>query len=192
MKTTRRRLLKYGLGGAGLLAVGSAAGTFTLGYRLHKGEVAIGLSKKEMCVVRALVQTLLPGEDGLPSGIEVGVVQRIDEEIWSQSAEIADDLRAALHLLEHAAPAFGGFFRFSKLSREKRVQVFDRFLKSSVDVVAQAAYAFKQMAHLFYYGHEKVWPLIGYDGPWMPVAKPPASSLAYQERLAAAPRGAGA
>ena len=54
LKMTRRRLLAAGLGGGALLLVGSGLRWFTSGYQLLPGEVCVGLSVKELCVVRSL------------------------------------------------------------------------------------------------------------------------------------------
>jgi hypothetical protein len=180
LKMTRRRLLAAGLGGGSLLLVGTGLRWFTSGYQLRAGEVALGLSVKELCVVRALVEMFFPALGALPSGVALGVHQRIDEEVWSQSQSVREDLQAALQLIEHGPPLFGFAGRMSSLDVSDREKAFQRMLASDQDVVVQAAVAFKQMAHLFYYGHPDTWKAIGYDGPWMPRPLPPESSARYQ------------
>jgi hypothetical protein len=148
--------------------------------------VALGLSVKELCVVRALVELFCPAADGLPSGVALGIHQRIDEEVWSQPDAVRADLQAALQLIEHSPPVFGFAGRMSALALPQREQVFARLLAAEQDVVVQAAVALRQMAHLFYYAHPDTWPALGYDGPWVPQPKPPPSSARYQELLRAA------
>ncbi len=46
------------------------------------------------------------------------------------------------------------------------------------------ALAFKQLIQICYFADERVWPAIGYDGPWITEAKPPASALAYAKLFA--------
>lgn len=182
---TRRQLIQVGIGGAALLALGGGllqwAGS---GYALRPGEVAIGLSVKQLCVARALVETLVPGGQGLPSGLELGLVQSVDEQIWAADSGMADDLRAALELVEHVPPLFGYLGRFTTLGPAERQDVFERLLRSRRDLFVQVGIAFKQLIQLCYYAHERVWPHIGYDGPWIKQAKPPASALAYAKLLA--------
>lgn len=180
---TRRRILTYGVGGASLLAVGGGLRWAAFGYALRPGEAAIGLTTKEFCVVRAVVEAFFPAEDGFPSGVELAVHQRIDEEVWAQPDEVQKDLRAALHLIEHSPPLFGAFSRFTRLDVEGRGAVFRRLLTSDVDAVVQAAVALKQMAHLFYYGRQETWAAVSYDGPWVPQPRPAESSLRYGELL---------
>jgi hypothetical protein len=184
--TTRRRFLAIGAGGAALLGVGGTLRWVAGGYRLPAGELGLVLSTKEMVVVRALIEVLVPGGDGLPSGLELGVAQRIDEELWAQPDAVRADLRAALHLLEHAPPLFGFFGRLSSLGPEKRLRAFERMREHGPDVVVQAAAALKQLAQLHYYGHPAVWSQIGYDGPWVREARPPESHIRYLELLDAA------
>jgi hypothetical protein len=56
-------------------------------------------------------------------------------------------------------------------------------------VLAQVSGAFKQMVLLLYYADPRVWPAIGYDGPWVKEAKPPASAVAYARLVEAARAG---
>jgi hypothetical protein len=185
LKMTRRRFFTAGLGGGALLVMGSGLRWFAWDYRLRAGERALGLTVKEFCVVRSLVELFFPATEGLPSGVALGVHQRIDEEVWSQPQEVREELRAALHLLEHGPLLFGFPGRLSNLELPERERAFQRLLASERDVVAQAAVAFKQMAHLFYYGHPDTWKAIAYDGPWVPQPLPPESSVRYQALVAA-------
>jgi hypothetical protein len=188
LKMTRRRLLATGLGGGALLLLGSGLRWFTSGYQLRSGEVALGLSVKELCVVRSLVEMFFPASGALPSGVALGVHQRIDEEVWSQPQAMREDLQAALQLIEHAPPLVGFAGRMSSLDVPEREKAFQRLLASDQDVVVQAAVALKQMAHLFYYGHPDTWKAIGYDGPWQPQPLPPESSARYQSLMASGGR----
>lgn len=181
---SRRRLLASGLGGA-VLVCGGGLSWLTLGYRLPEGEVAIGLSVKELCVVRALVEAMLPAESDLPSGLELGVHVRIDEEVWAGPDAVRADLSAALQLLEHLPPLFGHPGRLTSLSPARRLAFLEQALRHGPQPVVQAVVALKQMVHLFFYVHPRTWAAIGYDGPWVPEARPPASSRAYAELLAA-------
>jgi hypothetical protein len=186
LKMTRRRLLAAGLGGGALLLVGSGLRWFTSGYQLRPGEVALGLSIKELCVVRALVEMFFPASGALPSGVALGVHQRIDEEVWSQPQAMREDLQAAIQLIEHGSLLLGFPGRMSSLDVATRERAFQRMLTSDQDVVVQAAVALKQMAHLFYYGHPDTWKAIGYDGPWQPRPLPAESSARYQSLVASA------
>jgi hypothetical protein len=184
----RRAVLRLGVGGAALLAVGGGvAAWITAGYAslLDPTDVPIALSVKELAVVRAIVDAFFPAEGGFPSGIELGVHQRVDEELWAAPEFTRSGLKSGLALMEHLPPLYGHPHRFTALSREARVAVFDAMLKSKTETIRQIAFALKQATQLFYYGHEKVWPSIHYDGVFVPTPKPPASSIAYASLLKA-------
>lgn len=182
----RRAVLRLGVGGGLLLAVGGGvAGWIAVGYAslLDPGDVPVALSVKELAVVRALVDAFFPAEDGFPSGIELGVHQRVDEELWAAPEFTRNGLKSGLALLEHLPPLYGHAHRFTALPREARLAVFEAMLRSRSETIRQVAVALKQATHLFYYGHEKVWPRIHYDGVFVPVPRPPESSLAYASIL---------
>lgn len=182
----RRRLLKLGIGGAVLLtASGFALRWFSAGYdrQLTQGEVPIALSGKELAIVKAYVAALLPADDALPSGVALGIHQRIDEELWAASSAVRNDAKAGLQLFEHA-PLLNGFgARFTALEPDAQRAYVGRALVGTNDALRQIASALKQLSHLLYYARPEVWKAIGYDGPWVPTAVPPDSHIAYQDLL---------
>lgn len=183
----RRRLLKVGLGGTLLLAGGGLLGwrVFEAGYGrfIASGEVPIALSVKEFAVVKALVRALLPADDGFPSGESLGVPQRIDEEVWAAAPALRRDLKAGVQLLEHATALHGFSSRFTRLPETSQRAYVEKLLAGSNNTLCLIALALKEMAHLFYYGHEAVWKHIGYDGPLLKTAVPPDSTVAYKALL---------
>lgn len=182
---TRRAVLIGLFGGGAFVAAAGGLSWFTLGYDLRPGELPLAMSAKEFVVARAIVEALLPGGDGLPAGVDVGVPQRLDEELWSAPPEVTADLKAALLVVEHAPPLLGFAGRFSSLSVEARQDCLRAMLASDRDVLVQVVVAFKQMAHLFFYAVPATWGAIGYDGPWVTEEKPPPTSIAYRALLAA-------
>lgn len=177
----RRRTVLFGLGGALALACGGGLARITTGYAPTPGDDAIGLSVKQLAVVRAVVEALLPADGDLPSGLALGVHQRIDEEVWSASDELREDLRAAIELVEVLPLLWGLGGRFSRLSLADREAAFRRMTTGTFGPVVQAATALKQMCALFYYASDATWAAVGYDGPWVATAVPPPSSVAYAE-----------
>lgn len=181
-----RRVALFGLGGAALLTCGGGLSWVSLGYGLPQGARPIGLTLKQLCIVVAIVEALLPADGDLPSGTSLGVHQRIDEEVWSASAGLADDLRSAIGIIEHLPPLYGFYGRFTRLSVEDRLACFDMLLRAGPTPIVQSAVALKQLCSFFYWSHETTWQAISYDGPWVKRAVPPASSLRYAELLAQA------
>ncbi len=181
---SRRRVLAFGVGGAALLLCGGGLSWLRLGYSLPVGDVAIALSVKQLAVVRAVVEALLPATQDLPSGVELGVHQRIDEELWAAPDEVRADLALALELIEHLPPVHGFSGRLTRLSVAQREAFLLGCLRSELTPVVQAVVALKQMSHLFYYCEDHTWSAIGYDGPWVQQPRPPASAVRYAELLA--------
>jgi hypothetical protein len=188
MQLTRRMAL-FGLGGTAVLACGGGLSWFRLGYSLPPGDVPIGLTTKQLCVVRAIVEALLPADGDLPDGISLGVHQRIDEEVWAAATGTGEDLRSAISLIEHLPPMYGFPGRFTRLSLEDRFAYYQQLLLARPGPVVQSAVAIKQLCSMFYWSHPKTWPSIGYDGPWIQAEVPPPSAVRYGELLAQA-RGA--
>lgn len=179
---SRRRFLKLGIGGVVALGLGGSALRWVKGgYRLAPGDVALGLSVKQLAVVRAIVDALAPGGDGWPNGLDLGAHREVDQQLWALDPAMAADLGSGLELLEHVPPLYGHFGRFSALDRAARQDVLERMLSSRFDVLVQIAMAMKQLVLLCYYTNDKVWPFIGYDGPWVKDPKPPESALLYAE-----------
>ncbi len=182
----RRRLLQLGLGGALALAAGGGALRFFAGgyaAQLAPSEVPVALSAKELAVVKAFVEALLPAEDGFPSGVALGVHQRIDEEAWAASEGTRGDLKNGLQLFEHATISHGFGSRFTALGAAARLAYVDKLLRADPGALQQIAAALKELAYLFYYVCPETWGHIGYDGPLVGAAKPPDSHVAYQDLL---------
>jgi hypothetical protein len=177
VKTTRRRVLAYGVGGAALLTAGGALRWFAFGYAKDAG---VALSPKEYAVVRAIVEALFPAHGAFPSAIALGVHAKLDEEVYSQREDIAADLKAGIQLLEHAPPLVGSFGRLSALPVDERGRVLRALMERGPQLVVQVAVALQQMASLFYWGHPSTWGAIGYDGPWQKDPRPPPSTARYQ------------
>ncbi|MEQ1506860.1 MAG: gluconate 2-dehydrogenase subunit 3 family protein [Myxococcota bacterium] len=185
MELTRRVAL-FGLGGAAFLACGGGLSWVSLGYALAPGDAAIGLTVKQLAIVRALVETLCPADGGLPAGLALGVHQRIDEEVWSQTDAIRADLGAALAVVEHLPPRYGWLHRFSRLSVPDREAYLATLVARGPRPIVQAVGSLRQLCALFWFAHPDTWPAIGYDGPWVKTPVPPPSSRRYAALLAAA------
>lgn len=180
--TTRRNVLIGLFGGGAFVAAAGGLAWCTVGYDLGPGEVPVALTVKEYVVARSIVEALVPGGSGLPSGVDLHIPQRLDEELWAAPDAIAADLKAALLVVEHAPPLLAFAGRFSSLAVPERQACLRAMLASNRDVFVQVVIAFKQMAHLFYYADPGAWTAIGYDGPWVAEAKPPPTALAYRHR----------
>ncbi len=186
MPLSRRRWIQLGVGGTALLAAGGSVGAWlSTGYTLRGDEAPIVLSTKEFCVLRAVVEVMVPGGGGLPRGVDVDVPQKIDQQIWAAEDATQSDFSAALQLVEHSPLMHGHLARFTRLSVADRADVLKKLSRSSVDVFAAVANGLRTMVFTVYYSQEPTWDAIEYDGPWVYEAKPPASALRYAQLLKA-------
>lgn len=184
----RRAFLKLGVGTTALLAVGGGVASWVgsgYGALLGPGDVPVALSVKELAVVRALVDALFPEEGAFPSGLSIGLPQRIDEELWAAPERTRGPLKDGIQLLEHVPPLYGHMHRFTALDRARRVAVFEAVLGSGRSTLRQIGVALKQLTHLYYFAHPAVWKAIGYDGPFIEKPVPPDSRVAYERLLSA-------
>lgn len=184
---SRRRLLKVGLvGGVAVAAGGALLRWLRFGYSSHldPNEKPVAFTVKEFAIAKAAVEAMLPAEDGLPSGLSLGIPQQVDEQVWTANDLLRADFKNGLQLLEHATLTNGYRSRFTALSLAERRAYLDGLMNGSNSVLAQVAFGLKEMIHLRYYGHPGVWKSIGYDGPLVPEPVPPASALAYAGLLA--------
>ena len=188
MQQDRRRFLKLGLAGTvGFTALGTGLrflGVFGYADKLAPRDTPIALSTKEFAVVKALSEILLPASPGFPSGEELGIPQRVDEEVWAAQPKLASDLKLGLQVLEHAPLLYGHLGRFTALDPETRARAFRSMLTSDNQVLVQVCSGFKLMFHFFYYNREATWKGIGYEGPFVPTPVPPESARAYAALLA--------
>lgn len=181
---TRRQVLAGILGSGALVTAAAGLAWFEVGYGLLPGETPIAFSRKEFVVVRRLVQALLPGGGTIPSGTDLGVPQRIDEEVWATREAVRKDLKAGLLLLEHGPVLLAFPGRFSSLALHHRQACLRAMLASNTDAFVQVVTAYRQMAYLFYYSDDRSYPGIGYDGRWVKVDRPAPADLAYAKLLA--------
>ncbi len=188
---SRRKLFRLGAVGAASVAVGGGLlRWFRFGYASHLSgdDLPLALSLKELAIVKAVVEAMLPEADGFPSGVSLRVHQGVDEQVWAADPAVRSDFKNGLQLLEHGTLLFGYSSRLSALPPEQRCACLDRMINDHGEVVRQAAFAVKELVHLLYYADERVWKLIGYEGPLVPKAVPPQSAVAYRELLAKEPR----
>lgn len=168
-----------------MAASGAALRWFRSGYGslLAPNEKPLAFDVKEFAIAKAAVEAMLPAADGLPSGIELGIPQQIDEQLFMAPVALKADFKNGLQLLEHATLVNGHRSRFTALPLPDRSAYLDALMSGPNEALRQVAFGLKEMVHLRYYSDPKVWKAIGYDGPLVANVSPPASRLAYQQQL---------
>jgi hypothetical protein len=169
---SRRRFLRSSLVGAALLGAAAVIGRSSSGYRID-ADVARRLrvlSPKEYLIFIAVARRILapdapdaPAPDALNVGLFVdGYLARLD-------AALRDDLRALLHLVEHASgPLRLRASRFTHMSDGEKDAALAAWQSSRLALRRQGLQALRALAFLGYYRDARTWPMLGYTGPMLP------------------------
>jgi hypothetical protein len=174
---SRRRLLQ--ISGVGGLALASGSVLFMWGggehYRalLPAGVTPVVLSEKELAILFALVDRLLPAAPGFVSAREARIAERVDRELGFHPRTLQQDVKAALLLVEHGGLLHLSATRFTRLSQEDQDLRLQEMMTRGLDVERQAFGGLRLMAMFFYYCDERTWGPIHYEGPLVQVASPP-------------------
>ena len=140
--------------------------------RLLGGAAPVVLSVKELAVLIAVVDRLLPATPGWLSARDARVAERIDRELTFHTRKFQGDVKAALLVLEHGGLAHGRGTRFSKLRPEAQDARLAE-AASGNQLERQAFSALKVLASFFYHCDERTWSSIHYEGPLVQTASPP-------------------
>ncbi|MCX7808576.1 MAG: gluconate 2-dehydrogenase subunit 3 family protein, partial [Deltaproteobacteria bacterium] len=172
--TTRRRLLKLGLGGGVLLGIGGVWAFFDSSDELPlevKRSLRV-LSPREYLVIQAISKRLFREGDSssprspFPDPVVVDVGARVDAFLRSLEAQDQRDFKRLLQLCEHLFPWLAGHFgRFTKLSGDAQDAVLRAMERSSFGVLRGAFQVVKSVCALAYFSSPATWAAIGYDGP---------------------------
>lgn len=124
----------------------------------------VRLSIKELAVLTALCDRLVPAGGSLPSARELGVARRIDRELGFLRDKITSDVRGALFVIEHGGLVHGTLSRFSALDdagRDARLAA----MWGGGALERSCVAGMRILALFFTYVDERTWQHIGYTGP---------------------------
>lgn len=168
-KPSRRGVLKKGLLGGALLAVGGGAWLFTrpsAPVTLPDGLKV--LNEREYACMYALVQRFVPPNEGYPSADSLDTTVAADGVLAMMEASTRDELKQLLNLFENALPAFLFGRRrqaFSTLPMDEQFRVLDEWRDSRVTLRRTGYLALRGVVMAAYYGNPKTWPAVKYPGP---------------------------
>lgn len=160
----RRTFLRGTAGGVAALSVATLLPTGCGGYPSVANLRT--LTAKEYAVLRTLIGTCLPPVRGLPSAQDLDIAGYLDRFLAEESATVRKQMKQALLLLE-----YGGFWygpercRFTRMTAGAQEAYLRGWLESSSPFRRQVAQTFRRAAFNTYYGDERTWDAIGYEGP---------------------------
>lgn len=160
-KVSRRRFLgRLALGGA--VALGGLTLHQCTGYGTPPFTPQ-AVSDKEAAVLLAAAARIL---DGLPPDVIQQAAAWVDGYLARQSAPLRREVRALLHLVEHAPPLLSGrFSRFTRLDAAGQDAYLSAFAASQRALLRQGWSGLKSLLLMGAWGQPATWELIGYGGP---------------------------
>jgi hypothetical protein len=120
-------------------------------------------------VVKAFAGRILPPGGAFPEGAgDIDVVEYFDAVVSSQPPEIQSDMRSGILLLQHKALFFRlSLTRFTEMSPEAQDAYLKSWEGSGVSLFRGVFWGFKKICCLGFFSNERIWPYIGFDGPWI-------------------------
>ncbi|MBX7098889.1 MAG: gluconate 2-dehydrogenase subunit 3 family protein [Myxococcaceae bacterium] len=167
---SRRGLLKKGLLGGAVLALGGGGGLFLLPGRLEplpSGGLKV-LDQREYSVFAALARRLVPSTPGVPSVDELEVAKVCDTIVSQTDPTAQAEVKQLLQLFERALPnlLFGGrVSAFTSLSPEAQDEVLGEWRRSSILLRRTGFLALRAVVMGATFAQPRTWPLTGYPGP---------------------------
>ena len=169
-KPARRSVLKRGLLGGALLALGGGGFLFTR-KSVEVDPPADGLQSltpREFAIVTALSYRVIPHRDGFPTVDAVHVALGCDGILSLVDATALTETKQLLMLLENALPnfLFGRRARtFSTMSSDDQDAVLTEWQTSRITLRRTGYTALRGLVMAAYFSSPTTWPAIGYPGP---------------------------
>ena len=168
MAWTRRGILKVGLGGGALLALGGA-GLSLWPSRLQDPRTPLGtMSPLEFSVIAAACEAIVPASDRFPSAWSLQVPELVDRYLSLLHPGDAEEFCSALRLLENGFAGLlldGRPMPFTRASVAQRQATLESWRGSMIPLRRTAFRAIHKLVVSTYYGHPGVYSAIGYGIP---------------------------
>lgn len=187
MSLSRRTVLRYGLGGAALLAVGGVGLGLRPGVLREPKAPLRALDAVAFSVLAAVAERVAPGGQGFPAASALGVPEKVDALLASSDPGLAAEVSQALKLLENALTGLlleGRTRPFTACSAAEQDAVLESWRTSGLLVRRQVYKALRGLCASAYYASPETYAAVGYPGP-------PAALLAAARAEDAPPAPAG-
>lgn len=174
MAMSRRTVLKYGLGGAAVLALGGIGLAVRDTVKRQPHRPLQVLSARDFSILWAVAETLLPGAKAqgdtpaFPTASDVRVAEKVDAFLARSDPGVQTEVRQVLGLLENALAGslFDGRFQsFTASDPQAQAQALDAWRHSKLQVRRTAFRALHGLCAAAYYASPEVYPSVGYPGP---------------------------
>lgn len=161
----RRRFLKYGLLGGGLVLGGVSGGLLALRGAAPDVAGLEVLSAHQYNTLRLIAEATY-GDASFPMDLEAWDLPRaFDEFLVGEPEQNVDDLSMALTLIEFGPLLYDHrAMVFWRLSAAERLEHWRAWAVSDDLLRRQVSRAFQKFLNLVVYDRPEVWPHLGYDG----------------------------
>ncbi len=167
---TRRSLIKRGIFGGALLALGGAGGLALrrgASVTLPQGGLKV-LGAREYAVLEAIARRLVTPAPGAPTPDELEVAAGCDRVLDRTDETSQVEVRQLLELFDNALAGFllsGRVTPFTKLEPAEQDQVLNEWATSRLALRRTGFLALRALVTAVYYGDPKTWASVGYPGP---------------------------
>ena len=164
----RRTVLRFGLGGAALLAVGGIGLSLRGGVPRAPARPLQALSEREFAVLAAVADCILPGGEGFPSAAELQVAERTDALLAASDPRVVEELGSLLRLMDNALAGLllgGSPTPFTALSAAEQEALLTSWRDSSLALKKGAFKALRSACLLAYFTNPGSFAAVGYPGP---------------------------
>ena len=165
----RRALLKLGLGGGALLAIGGVGLALRGPTRSRPVPADLkALTDRQYLTLAAVAARVCHAPGDAPSADEVGVAQKLDQLLATMHPADVKELQQLLDLMDNALGRLlldGGTSTFTGSSEAEQDQILNDWRHSSLAVRQTGYKALTGLCAAAYYGDPRVYQKIGYPGP---------------------------
>lgn len=172
MAVSRRTILKYGFGGASLLALGGLGLSLRSTVLVEPQSTLRVLNVQEYSILAAVADTVLSGTNGYPSARSMQIAERVDDALYPCHPGVQKEFKQLLGLVESAVAGFilgGRTSTFTSLSPRDRWAVLDSWRNARTPLFRTAFKAIHGLVAASYYSLPAVHTRVGYPGvpPWV-------------------------
>jgi hypothetical protein len=168
MAITRRTILKYGLGGATLLAAGGIGLGLQPTVLRAPSKPLKALDETEYSILAAVADRVCPHQDGQPTATDLDIAGQVDHLLSTLDPGTSTELRSVLRLLENAVPGIlfdGRISTFTASSAETQDATLRSWQHSRILLRRSAYKAIRNLCAASYYSDPRTYPFAGYPGP---------------------------
>ena len=134
----------------------------------HDDKGRLTFSARELSILAAVAETILPQNKDFPSGLTLKVAEGVDSLLSKAHPSAVAEIKQLLMLLENAALNGLTHFHpipFSQMPLEERTEILDGWASSPLALQRKGFKALNGLCQSAYYAQSHVHHLVGYNGP---------------------------